>query len=62
MPMLPLALEGRAVRLECANRHQLRVALPADPGLRRRIDNWIAKRAAQLHAQRERWEGNEETP
>ena len=55
MPLFPFSRTDREVRIECANRHHAVVAVPTDPGTLRIVDNWIAKRGAQLHAQHERW-------
>jgi hypothetical protein len=60
LPMFPFAETETRVTLECANRHHLSVALPADRTMRGLVDNWIAKKGAQLHAQHERWEGEED--
>jgi hypothetical protein len=60
LPMFPFAETETRVTLECANQHQLSVALPADKAMRALIDNWIAKKGAQLHAQHERWEREED--
>ncbi|MDP9265218.1 MAG: hypothetical protein M3O91_03740 [Chloroflexota bacterium] len=46
---------GRKLVLECANRHQMSVDLPAEPSARVVVDNWLSKRGAELHAQHERW-------
>ena len=46
--------------VECANRHRVVTALPADRATRVLIDNWIAKKGAQLHVQHERWERGED--
>jgi hypothetical protein len=55
LPLFPYARTATTVRLECANHHHAEAALPTDSGVRTSIDNWIAKRGAQLHAQHERW-------
>ena len=60
LPMFPIAETAESVTLECANRHRLTVALPADRATRALIDNWIAKKGAQLHVQHERWEREED--
>jgi len=57
MPMFPVATGPEDVTLECANRHRVALALPADPKLRRFVQNWVARKGAQLHEQHERWEG-----
>ena len=55
MPMFPSGRAGGAVRLECANHHHGETPLPRDVAVLRLVDNWIAKRGAQLHVQHERW-------
>ena len=60
LPMFPIAETAESVTLECANRHRLTAALPPDRAIRTLIDNWIAKRGAQLHVQHERWERKED--
>ena len=55
LPLFPYARAGRTVRLECANHHHAEAPLPADQRTLLSVDNWIAKRGAQLHAQHERW-------
>jgi hypothetical protein len=60
LPMFPVAESSETVALECANRHRLTVALPGDRVARALIDNWIAKKGAQLHVQHERWEQEED--
>ena len=60
LPMSPVAETAETVTLECANRHSVTTALPADRTTRALIDNWIAKRGAQLHVQHERWEQEED--
>jgi hypothetical protein len=60
LPMFPISETSEAVTLECANRHRVVTALPADRTTRALIDNWIAKKGAQLHVQHERWEQEEE--
>jgi hypothetical protein len=60
LPMFPVAESPETVTLECANRHRLATALPDDRMTRTLIDNWIAKKGAQLHVQHERWEGEED--
>ena len=54
LPLFPLERHDGLVVLECANRHRLTLAAPAEPGLLRQVDGWIARRGAQIHAQRER--------
>jgi len=53
--MFPYARVKDEVRLECANHHHATAASPRDAGVARSVDNWIAKRGAQLHVQHERW-------
>jgi hypothetical protein len=60
LPMFPIAESTQTVTLECANRHRAITALPADRATRALIDNWIAKKGAQLHVQHERWEQEED--
>jgi len=60
LPMFPIAETSETVTLECANRHRVVTALPADRATRVLIDNWIAKKGAQLHVQHERWERGED--
>ena len=60
LPMFPYAEDEHQVTLECANHHHRTVPLPDDRAVRALIDNWIAKKGAQLHAQHERWEREEE--
>jgi hypothetical protein len=60
LPMFPVAETSTTVTLECANRHRLVTDLPTERGTRALIDNWIAKKGAQLHAQHERWEREED--
>jgi len=55
MPMFALARVNGEVHLECANRHHAVAREPADAARARLVDNWIAKRGAQLHVQHERW-------
>ena len=51
----PMRVTADGLIVECANRHRATVALPAHPAQRVAVDNWLAKRGAQLHAQHERW-------
>jgi hypothetical protein len=60
LPMFPVTESSETVTLECANRHRLTAALPDDRAARALIDNWIAKKGAQLHVQHERWESEED--
>ena len=60
LPMFPIAETAESVTLECANRHRLISTLPEDRTVRALIDNWIAKKGAQLHVQHERWESEED--
>ncbi|MBA2370844.1 MAG: hypothetical protein ACR2G8_08125 [Candidatus Limnocylindria bacterium] len=55
MPMFPTSRTATHVHLDCANRHRDEAPLPRDGAVLRLIENWIAKRGAQLHAQHERW-------
>ena len=45
-----------AVTFECANRHRATEPLPDDAKLRRFIQNWVARKGAQLEEQHKRWE------
>ena len=56
MPMFPVAINGAVVSLECANRHRATADLPDDPKLRRFVQNWVARKGAQLEEQHRRWE------
>jgi hypothetical protein len=56
MPMFPIAMTEAAVTLECANRHRASEPLPDDAKLRRFIQNWVARKGAQMEEQRKRWE------
>jgi uncharacterized RmlC-like cupin family protein len=58
--MFPTSETDATVTLECANRHRATAPLPAERATRTLIDNWIAKKGAQLHAQHERWESEED--
>jgi hypothetical protein len=60
LPMFPISETSDAVTLECANRHRLATALPTERAARALINNWIAKKGAQLHVQHERWEHEED--
>ena len=60
LPMFPVSESTETVTLECANRHRFATQLPSDRGTRALIDNWIAKKGAQLHVQHERWESEED--
>jgi hypothetical protein len=55
LPMFAYARAPGEVRLECANQHHAVAREPGDPARARLVDNWIAKRGAQLHVQHERW-------
>lgn len=55
LPMFAVARVHGAVQLECANRHHAGAREPVDATRARLVDNWIAKRGAQLHVQHERW-------
>jgi hypothetical protein len=58
--MFPISETSEEVTLECANRHRAITPLPDDRAIRALIDNWIAKKGAQLHVQHERWEQEED--
>lgn len=60
LPMFPMSESTESVTVECANRHRLTTRLPAERAMRALIDNWIAKKGAQLHVQHERWEREED--
>lgn len=60
MPMFPFARPAGEIRLECANHHHAVARVPRDRALVRIVDNWIAKRGAQLHVQHERWGSDDE--
>jgi hypothetical protein len=60
LPMFPVSESSNAVTLECSNRHRVTSPLPDDRMTRALIDNWIAKKGAQLHVQHERWEQEED--
>ncbi len=60
LPMFPVAESDVTVTLECANRHRLTTKRPTERAIRTLVDNWIAKRGAQLHAQHERLEQEDE--
>jgi len=60
LPMFPVSETSEEVTLECANRHHAKTPLPDDRVMRALIDNWIAKKGAQLHVQHERWEQEED--
>ena len=51
MPMFPVALSDAGVALECANRHRATAPVPDDPKLRRFVQNWVARKGAQLEEQ-----------
>jgi hypothetical protein len=55
MPMFAYARAAGEVRFECANHHHATAGEPGDAVRARLVDNWIAKRGAQLHVQHERW-------
>ena len=55
MPMFAFSRAPGQVHVECANHHRAEVAAPRDAARARIVDNWIAKRGAQLHVQHERW-------
>ena len=54
MPLVPMDERDGTLVLECANRHTATVPAPTDRVTRLRVDSWLARRGAQLHAQRER--------
>ena len=54
MPMFAYVRAPGEVRLECANHHHAIAREPNDAVRARLVDNWIAKRGAQLHVQHER--------
>ena len=60
MPMFPIASTSREVTLECANRHRVTLPLPDDAKLRRFVQNWVARKGAQLDEQHRRWEAEED--
>jgi len=60
MPMFASSRADGEVRLECANHHHATARVPADATRLRLVDNWIAKRGAQLHVQHERWGTDDE--
>jgi len=60
MPMFAYARGRGEIRLECANHHHGLARAPHDPAIDRLVDNWIAKRGAQLHVQHERWGTDDE--
>lgn len=60
MPLFPHTRSEDEVYIECANRHHAVAPIPTDPATLRIVDNWIAKRGAQLHAQHERWGTDDE--
>jgi hypothetical protein len=57
--MFPMAIGDGTVTLECANRHRETMPLPDDRKLRRFVQNWVARKGAQLHEQHERWESED---
>lgn len=60
MPMFAYARGPREIRLDCANRHHATARVPREAAVDRSVDNWIAKRGAQLHVQHERWGTDDE--
>ena len=56
LPMFPVEGSDRAITLECANRHRVDVPPPVDRAMKAIVENWIARKRAQLHQQHERWE------
>ncbi len=59
MPLIPMDKLDRRVLLECANRHTALVPTPTDHATLQLVDNWLARRGAQIHEQRERWAEDE---
>jgi hypothetical protein len=55
MPMFAYVRDRREIKLECPNHHHAVARAPHEPAVDRLVDNWIAKRGAQLHVQHERW-------
>lgn len=55
MTMFPTSRDAQTVHLDCANHHFADLPYTPEPGVLRLLDNWIAKRGAQLHVQHERW-------
>ena len=55
MPMFASSRANGEVPVECANHHRAVAREPRDAAVLRLVDNWIAKRGAQLHVQHERW-------
>ncbi len=60
LPMFPIALVDGRVQLECANRHRVLIPMPEDPKMRRFVQNWVARKGAQLDAQHRRWEADDD--
>ena len=60
MPMFAHARARGEIRLECANHHHAVAGVPREAAIERLVDNWIAKRGAQLHVQHERWGTDDE--
>ena len=60
MPMFAYARGRDEIRLECANHHYGVARAPREAAVDRLVDNWIAKRGAQLHVQHERWGTDDE--
>ena len=56
MPMFPIAMTANVATFECANRHRATERLPEDAKMRRFIQNWVARKGAQLEEQHKRWE------
>ncbi len=61
MPLIPMDKVDRSIVLECANRHTALVPTPTDRATLQLVDNWLARRGAQIHEQRERWAEEERT-
>jgi len=60
LPMFPIALTDAGVTLECANRHRATLPPPEDPKMRRFVQNWVARKGAQLDQQHRRWEDDDD--
>ena len=60
MPMFAYERGPDLIHLECANRHRGVARLPEQAVVDRIVNNWIAKRGAQLHVQHERWGTDDE--
>ena len=60
MPMFAYERGPDMIHLECANHHRAVARPPEQSAVDRLVDNWIAKRGAQLHVQHERWGTDDE--